>query len=75
MDFSYWAGEERGVPAEKARALPRWRQAGCFSELELAAVASGRRLAPAPVPTAGSSPARQLGPSSSAARSARDSTK
>src|SRR5918998_583836 len=25
MDFSYWASGERGLPLEKARAVPRWR--------------------------------------------------
>lgn len=34
IDFSYWASEERGVPPEKVRALPNWREASCFSELE-----------------------------------------
>ncbi len=34
IDFSYWATEDRGVPLDKARALGRWREAECFSELE-----------------------------------------
>jgi len=34
MDFSYWASEERGVPLEKARAVPEWRRASCFTALE-----------------------------------------
>ena len=34
MDFSWWASEERGVPLEKAQAVPAWREASCFNELE-----------------------------------------
>jgi alkylhydroperoxidase family enzyme len=34
MDFSYWASEQRGLPFEKARQVPQWREARCFSAVE-----------------------------------------
>jgi len=37
MDFGYWEGRKRGIPAEKLRAVPAWREHQVlFSELEYA---------------------------------------
>lgn len=36
MDFGYWEGHEKGMPAEKIERVPRWREAReVFTELEL----------------------------------------
>ncbi|MFG2877575.1 carboxymuconolactone decarboxylase family protein [Streptomyces sp. NPDC048337] len=36
MDFGYWEGVEKGLPAEKIRLVPEWRAAReAFTELEL----------------------------------------
>lgn len=34
VDFAWWASDERGVSLEKARSVPVWREATCFSERE-----------------------------------------
>lgn len=34
MDFSYWASQQRGLPLEKARQVPAWRDATCFDSTE-----------------------------------------
>ncbi|MDP8938274.1 MAG: carboxymuconolactone decarboxylase family protein [Actinomycetota bacterium] len=49
MDFSYWASGDRGVPPEKARALPRWREAECFSELERLVIEYAEKMSSTPV--------------------------
>ena len=48
MDFSYWASAERGVPVEKARALTRWREATCFSELERSVIEYAEAMSSTP---------------------------
>jgi alkylhydroperoxidase family enzyme len=34
MDFGYWESTNHGMPAEKIRAVPRWRDSDAFTELE-----------------------------------------
>ncbi|WP_404959676.1 carboxymuconolactone decarboxylase family protein [Streptomyces sp. 147326] len=36
MDFGYWEGHEKGMPAEKIERVPRWREAReVFTDLEM----------------------------------------
>lgn len=49
MDFSWWASEERGVPLEKAQAVPAWREASCFNELERLVLEYAEAMSATPV--------------------------
>lgn len=52
MDFSYWASAQRGLSLEKARQVPQWREARCFSPAERAVLefAESMTATPSDVP-------------------------
>ena len=49
MDFSYWVSEDHGVTLEKARAVPHWREATCFDELERMVLEYSQAMTATPV--------------------------
>ena len=60
MDFSWWASEERGVPLEKAQAVPAWREASCFNEVERLVLEYAEAMSATPVSVDGAMTGRLL---------------
>ncbi|QKW10249.1 carboxymuconolactone decarboxylase family protein [Streptomyces sp. NA04227] len=49
MDFGYWENRERGMSAEKLRAVPGWRESGVYSPTERDVMAYAEAMTTTPV--------------------------